>query len=299
MRSGVSPWSPSACSPSVMGSSAVSTSAVAGQDRVSTTCGRRTPAPPTKNRISARRSKQELRNSASTSGSPDAVPKEQDPQAESAMNTAEVPDASAESGDASRRSEQDRAGSGSAATNDGEPESGACDGQRRSERTGAARCKARRRPPMRASQDAAQKNAANQSNDKSGLLDRMRDAMANLLNKLNMQPKGNELASADGKGFSEKREGPAIGIAEGLAIARAAGLERHANSRISRDNSKVQGDKAQASQGRSGDKNANREPSNDSKSGMGRTTATRAPRKPNSWRPWARSARSSANAPRI
>jgi hypothetical protein len=200
-------------------------------------------------------------------GSPDTEAKERDSDAQTAMNTTDVPDASAEPGDASQanvnKTESDQApGDG-----DSEEKGGRATG---SEDPGA------QVPPdaapqataEAAKQDPAQKNAASQSNDKSGLLDRMRDAMANLLNKLNMQPKGGETRQQMSKSSQKGGAGQKSESQKGAQSQRPD--SSGASSPDQQGQQQGDGEKAQAAQGRTGDKNGQREPSSDSKSGIGK-----------------------------
>ncbi len=224
--------------------------------------------PPEKKSDLRKKIEEELKKLGINLGSPDAVPKEQDATSQSAMNTTEVPDASAESGDASRtnanQTEQDQA--------PGDDQSD----QKAGRATGSEDQNVQPPPDAApqatadaAKQDPSQKNAANQSNDKSGLLDRMRDAMANLLNKLNMQPKGSESRQQMAKGSQKSGKGQQSESQKG-SQSQGRQDSNGSNSPDQQGQQQGEGDKAQASQARSGDKNANREPSNDSKSGMGR-----------------------------
>jgi hypothetical protein len=200
-------------------------------------------------------------------GTPDAEAIERDSNAQTAMNTTDAPDASAEPGDASRatvnKAESDQApGDG-----DSEEKSGRAAG---SEDPGA------QAPPdaapqaaaEAARQDAAQKNAASQPGDKSGLLDRMRDAMANLLNKLNMQPKGGETRQQMAKGSQKSGAGQKSDSQKGAQSQRPD--SSGASNPDQQGQQQGDGEKAQAAQGRTGDKNGQREPSNESKSGIGK-----------------------------
>jgi hypothetical protein len=102
--------------------------------------------------------------------------------------------------------------------------------------------------------------------EKSSMMDRMRDAMANLLNKLKMQPKdgeGRQQTAQDSKNGSRGQQAQKGSPSPGKPQANGA------ESQEQGDQKQGQGDHAQNAQGKTGDK-GDHQPSNDSKSGIGK-----------------------------
>ena len=213
-----------------------------------------------------RKIEEELKKLGINLGSPDAQPKEQDTAQESAMQTVDGPDVkNAESSDnaqakANNTPSDQQPGEGEK-SDKGERASGSEDQNGDNQPADAQGVSQNK-------QDSGQKNGNDQNGDKSSMMDRMRDAMANLLNKLKMQPKGAERRqqtaqdSKSGRGQqSQSQKGtPTPGKPQ----------SNGADSPDQQGQQQGQGDRTQSAQGKSGDKNADRQPSQDAKSGIGK-----------------------------
>jgi hypothetical protein len=97
-------------------------------------------------------------------------------------------------------------------------------------------------------------------------MDRMRDAMANLLNKLKMQPKGSESRQQMAKSQRGNKGQPSQSQKGSPSPGSPNSNEAAAPDQQGQQG---EGDKAQSAQGKSGDRAADKE-SADSKSGMGK-----------------------------
>lgn len=118
--------------------------------------------------------------------------------------------------------------------------------------------------PQQGKNDGPQKGESNQANNnQNSLMDKMRDAMASLLNKLKMQPKGGEGKQQTAQN-SEKKNG------QGQKGQKSEGQpdSKGTPSADQQGDQQGEGDQ-QTAQGKSGDRNAD-QASNDSKSGMGK-----------------------------
>ena len=117
-------------------------------------------------------------------------------------------------------------------------------------------------------QDGNDKNGANQASEKNSLMDRMKDAMANLLNKLNMKPQGGQQQSAQNSKSGQQKQQQAQGQKGSQAQSKSDGNSQQ--SAEQQGQQQGEGQQSQTAQGKSGDKGAEKQASNDSKSGMGK-----------------------------
>ncbi len=119
------------------------------------------------------------------------------------------------------------------------------------------------------SKDPSGPKKGNQGTEQNpSLMDRMRDAMASLMNKLKTEAKGTQSEQASSKPSPDGRQTPGQGQKGSPAPGKPQG-----NSQSQGDQQGQQqgeGDRSQMAQGKSGEKSANSQPSNDSKSGVGR-----------------------------
>jgi hypothetical protein len=213
-----------------------------------------------------RKIEEELKKLGINLGSPDAQPKEQDTAQESAMQTVDGADVkNAESSDnaqakASNVPSDQQPGDGEK-SDKGERASGSEDQNADNQPADSQGVS------QNGKQDSGQKNGSDQNSDKSSMMDRMRDAMANLLNKLKMQPKASESRqqtaqdSKSGRGQSQSQKGaPTPGKPQ----------SNGSDSPDQQGQQQGQGDRTQSAQGKSGDKSADHQPSQDAKSGIGK-----------------------------
>lgn len=118
------------------------------------------------------------------------------------------------------------------------------------------------------SQDGKQDQGGNKDSDKSNLMDRMRDAMANLLNKMKMQSKSGEGRQQASK---NSQTGGKAQQSESQKNTEMAGKPQSNGSQSpDQQGQQGQGDRPQNAQGRSGDKTGDHQPSQDAKSGIGK-----------------------------
>lgn len=196
-------------------------------------------------------------------GSPDAQPKDQDAKQDTAANALDGPDLHGESSDNAQAKVQ-------SSPNEQTPDP---DGSEKGERASGSEDQSGDNQPPDA-QGLAQSNnqqvgqkGDQQNGDKSSMMDRMRDAMANLLNKLKMQPKGNESrqmaqdSKSGGRGQQQKGQkgspNPGKPDANGSPSPDQQGQDQG------------QGEHNQQAQGKNGSK-ADHQPSQDAKSGIGK-----------------------------
>ncbi len=204
---------------------------------------------------------EQLKKLGINAGSQENEAKQQESIPESAMNTVSVPEANAEAGDNaqakvnSAASEKDPGDGESPAK--GEKASGSEDPNGNDQDAdGAAQGK----------QDAGQKNADDSKNDKSGMMDRMRDALSNLLNKLKTQPKAgeNQQMAKDSKGGAKGQQSQ-----KGAPSPGKPDSSDRSGSPDQQGEQQAQGEKTSSTQGKGGDKSADRQ-SQDAKSGIGK-----------------------------
>lgn len=187
---------------------------------------------------------------------PDAQPKSQDSRQESAMQTIDGPDIrNAEPGDNSQAKaeqvDQDNA------ANEGES------GDKVERASGDPEQNPSGEPPNNT-------GAANEKNqpkdDKSNLLDKMKDAMANLLKKLNVNPKGGETkqAAQDSKSGSKGQQSQKGQQTQGKPDSNGSEVQDPQGDQ------KSQNEQAQNTPGKTGEKGGDKQPSSDSKSGIGK-----------------------------
>ena len=188
---------------------------------------------------------------------PDAQTKGQDVRQESAMETVDGPDVrSAEPGDNAQAKAE--SASRDEAPGEGEPDA-------KSERaSGDPDTNPSGEPPNNTGA-ASEKNQP--KDEKSSLLDKMKDAMANLLNKLKIQQKGGETrqqqAAQDSKSGAKGQQSQKGQQAQGKPDSNGS------ESQDPQGDQKGQSERAQNAQGKTGDK-GDRQPSQDSKSGIGK-----------------------------
>ncbi len=200
-------------------------------------------------------------------GSPDAQPKEQDTRQESAMQTVDGPDVkNAESSDNAQAKANN-------APSDQQP-GDAKDSEKGEKAAGSPDESGDNQPAdsqgvaQNGKQDANQKNGKDQNGDKSSMMDRMRDAMANLLNKLKMQPKGDSRQES----AQDSKTGGSGQQAKSQKGTQSQGKQQSngADSPDQQGQQQGQGERSQTAQGKSGDKNSDHQASQDAKSGIGK-----------------------------
>ncbi len=118
-------------------------------------------------------------------------------------------------------------------------------------------------------QDGKQDRGDQNDSNKSNLMDRMRDAMANLLNKMKMQSKsgqGQQQASKNSQNSGKGQQSESQKSTEMAGKPQSNGSQ----SPDQQGQQQGQGDRPQNAQGRSGDKMGDHQPSQDAKSGIGK-----------------------------
>jgi hypothetical protein len=118
--------------------------------------------------------------------------------------------------------------------------------------------------PSPDSQPAAGPNGKNAS-EKSSMLDKMRDAMANLLAKMSMQPKSGDASKAGSSGQRDQKDASQKGPS-----SPGKPQPGNPNEEAQADREGQKSDSTQAARGKSGDKNSDQPASPDAKSGIGR-----------------------------
>jgi hypothetical protein len=188
---------------------------------------------------------------------------ELDAAAENALDTIDTPDVNNSSSEMAQAkgasvNEDQQPGEGEGAE-DGDPNAG-------EEEPAGADEKPQAQGPQQAKNDGAQKGSDKQANEKNSLMDRMRDAMASLLNKMKMQPQGSESKQQMAQN-AQKKSG-----SQGQKGQKSEG-KPDGNAQQSPDqqgDQQGEGDQSQTAQGKAGDRSADQQASNDSKSGMGK-----------------------------
>jgi hypothetical protein len=105
------------------------------------------------------------------------------------------------------------------------------------------------------------------------MMDKMRDAMANLLNKLKMQPRGSESSQmSQNSQQSRSQQGKSDKNSQSPGRNKSEGTD----SQGQQGEQQAQGNQTQTAQGKSGDRNADRQPSQDAKSGIGKEDGDKA-----------------------
>lgn len=218
-------------------------------------------APADKKSAFQKKIEEQLKKMGIDLGLPDSDRK-MDGSAETALNTMDAPKAEGTEGSESAEAkaadanEQQEPG-------DGEPTAERKGNSGNEENAGDQTPEAQGAPQDK--QDGAKNGNNNSNNEKNNLLDKMRDAMANLLNKMKIQPKGSQTQMAKS---SQKKSGQQSQSQKG---SKSEG-KPDSNSSESADQQGQQqgeGQQQQATQGKAGDKGAEKA-SNDSKSGMGK-----------------------------
>lgn len=184
-----------------------------------------------------------------------------DPAADSALDIVDTPDvnnartemAQAKAADVNQKQE---AGEGEGADQ--------AEGSTGEEEPAGADDKAEADGPQQADNEGQRKGPDKQANnEKNSLMDRMRDAMASLLNKMKIQPKGGETRQQTAQNSKKGGEGQKGQKSDGQPDAKGS------PSPDQQGDQQGEGDQSQTAQGKSGDRNAD-QASNDSKSGMGK-----------------------------
>jgi hypothetical protein len=119
-----------------------------------------------------------------------------------------------------------------------------------------------------ASQKGTPQQAGNQGNEKSSLLDKMRDAMANLMNKLNIPPQaGGKQGASKGESQQAKSQGAA---SQGSKKGDGQKGQGQPSDDVEGSDEAEASEQAQGGQGKGMDKGADQSASNEPKSGMGK-----------------------------
>ena len=157
-----------------------------------------------------------------------------------------------------------------------EKESGESGGDEKSERaspSGADKGGADQPPegndgqPQNGQQASTPKGGKESNGQNSSLMDKMRDAMSNLMNKLKMNSKQGESkqdAQNSQQGSQSQQQG------KGEKGQMAGKQQSNGSEQQDQSQQQAQGDQSQSAKGKSGDKDANQQASQDSKSGVGK-----------------------------
>lgn len=125
--------------------------------------------------------------------------------------------------------------------------------------------------PQNGKQNAPPKGSEQSKGD--SMMDKMRDAMANLLNKLKMQPRGSESSQmSQNSEQSRSQQGKSDKNSQSAGRNKSEGTD----SQGQQGEQQAQGNQTQSAQGKSGDRNADRQPSQDAKSGIGKEDGDKA-----------------------
>lgn len=119
-----------------------------------------------------------------------------------------------------------------------------------------------------ASDQNAQKKGNQAGDQNPSLMDRMRDAMASLMNKLKTEAKGSQTEQASSKPSQDGRQTPGQGQKGSPMAGKPQGNSQSEGDQQGQQQG--QGDRSQMAQGKSGEKSANSQPSPDAKSGIGK-----------------------------
>jgi hypothetical protein len=119
-----------------------------------------------------------------------------------------------------------------------------------------------------ASDQQAQKKGNQAGDQNPSLMDRMRDAMASLMNKLKTEAKGSQTEQASSKPSQDGRQTPGQGQKGSPMPGKPQGNSQSQGDQ--QGEQQGQGDRSQMSQGKSGEKSASSQPSQDAKSGIGK-----------------------------
>ncbi|MCX6590297.1 MAG: hypothetical protein NTZ56_02120 [Acidobacteria bacterium] len=123
-------------------------------------------------------------------------------------------------------------------------------------------------------QQQAKNNAAQQPGENSSMMDKMKDALANLMSKMNMQQKGGEQQNQPGN--QQQKSGSQSANARQQQKGQQPSKGQKADQQQQASNNQQQGDQdqeseaSQASQGKPGDKNSQSASNQENKSGMGK-----------------------------
>lgn len=213
-----------------------------------------------------RRIEEQLKKLGINLGSPDAPPNQQDNTQEAALNTVDAPDAGkAESGDNDQAKVNNAASPNDHERNDSESSEKSERASGNEDPNGNDQSADAQGMAQNGKQDANQKNGG----DKQSMMDRMKDAMANLLNKMKMQPKAAENRSQSAQ---DSKSGGRNQQSQSQKGSPTPGKQESngAESADQQNQQQGQGDKSQSAQGKSGDKSADHQPSQDAKSGIGK-----------------------------
>jgi signal recognition particle subunit SEC65 len=126
-------------------------------------------------------------------------------------------------------------------------------------------------PPQNGRQNAPPKGSEQSKGD--SMMDKMRDAMANLLNKLKMQPRGSESSRmSQNSEQSRSQQGKSDKNSQSAGKNKSEGTDTQGQQ----GEQQAQGNQTQTAQGKSGDRNADRQPSQDARSGIGKEDGDKA-----------------------
>ncbi len=196
----------------------------------------------------------------------------QDPAYDSPLNSAESPEANSSatdtdaakskvSGPPSQKPGGDESGEGSGEKGEKSSDSASQNGS--DDKSGGDSA-----PGKPEAKSSSGKQQSGKSGDNSSLMDKMKDAMANLMNKLKPQPKtgdGQQSAANQSQQGASQQQGQKGAPAPGKP---SNGAEQQGDQEGDQQSDK--GEKAQNAQGKNGDKNSERAASPDAKSGVGK-----------------------------
>lgn len=196
----------------------------------------------------------------------DAKSNDLDPAPNSALNVTDTPDVN-NSGDSDTAKSQ-------AVNNKNERESTESGGDDKSEQastkgsdqSGDQTPEGNDGQPQKGDNKADPKGGKQSNADNSSMMDKMKDAMSNLLNKLKMDSKqgtSKESAKSSGQQGGKSKDGKAD-------KGQQQGKQQSGDAQNQQGQQQAQGDPSQASQGKSGDKNGEKQTSQDAKSGIGK-----------------------------
>jgi hypothetical protein len=190
-----------------------------------------------------------------------------DPAPDAALNTVETPDLNgAEAGANPKAKPSDQASNEPTP----DPNESAENGDKSSPGDGAAGDKADSDKNQSSAKQGKDSNKGNNAGDNSSLADKMRDALANLMSKLKMQPK-----PGDGKQGQSSQNSSQTAQKQGSKDQNGKPSQSQpqadgASSEDAQGDQQIQSDQAQTAQGKSQGKNAEKANSQDAKSGVGK-----------------------------
>jgi len=195
----------------------------------------------------------------------DAKPNERDPAPDSALAAPDNPEQGS-----SADSDKSRTKTSNLKNEQESSEPGGDEKTERASASGADQQGAERPPegndgqPQNGQQASSPKGAKESNTQNSSLMDKMRDAMSNLMNKLKMGSKSDSKQSAQSQGGQPQRQGKSD-------KGQMAGKQQSSGeAQDQQGQQQNQGDQSQSAKGNSGNRDADKQAAQDSKSGIGK-----------------------------